>query len=348
MTSKRGLVVTGDLIPTRRLPDGWPWFDSRDTVFGDLETTFTKRGARWEKPVVYRSDPSIASQLISAGFSIVSLANNQSMNYGREGLEDTFVTLEQIGLPYVGAGRNIDEARRHRIVEIDGTKVAFVATTCLAPQHWEAQSDLCGLSVVRPKQAFEIDGAWSNEEPGVPPTVRTWLEQADIELATSQVEKALEYADIVVASVHWGVGTMETLTGYQRQLGQALLGAGASLVLGSHSPRLQGFEQTEKGLISYSLGTFLRQQPQQGVGTKLQEIYRAMPKETAVLRLEIDNGRFSSATVSPAKLDENGLAHPVSGKHADYITGTILDRSSNLNIRPAPTPDSSKICIDFD
>lgn len=47
-----------------------------------------------------------------AGFNVITLANNHSMDYGSNGLEITLDTAHKAGIRTVGAGMNLDEAKR--------------------------------------------------------------------------------------------------------------------------------------------------------------------------------------------------------------------------------------------
>ena len=50
-------------------------------------------------------------------------------DYGKEALLDTLDTLDQAGIPYVGAGQNLEEASAPVYMEVDGKTVAFVAAS---------------------------------------------------------------------------------------------------------------------------------------------------------------------------------------------------------------------------
>ena len=69
-------------------------------------------GRRRPEKFTFRADPKYASWLFDMGADLVSLANNHAYDYGRCPLTDTLDTLESIGMPYVGAGRNLEEAVR--------------------------------------------------------------------------------------------------------------------------------------------------------------------------------------------------------------------------------------------
>jgi poly-gamma-glutamate capsule biosynthesis protein CapA/YwtB (metallophosphatase superfamily) len=60
--------------------------------------------------------------LTSAGFNIITLAGNHRWNTGVPGIEETIAWLRNNGIAYVGAGMNINEARRPAVIERKGTK----------------------------------------------------------------------------------------------------------------------------------------------------------------------------------------------------------------------------------
>ena len=197
-------------------------------VFGNLEGPLTEGGATaTPKKYVFRSPPDkVAPALARAGFNIVSLANNHSLDYGPQGLEDTRAALEKAGIHGVGAGRNLAEARAPVYMVKGGATVAFLAYSLTFPEEFWAGPD-------KPGTAF-----------GHEQDVR------------ADVAAARRKADIVVVSFHWGQEGKTELRDYQVQLAHAAIDAGASAVLGHHPHILQAVERYQDGVILYSLGNF--------------------------------------------------------------------------------------------
>ena len=197
-------------------------------VFGNLEGPLTEGGATaTPKKYVFRSPPDkVAPALARAGFNIVSLANNHSLDYGPQGLEDTRSALEKAGIQGVGAGRNLAEARAPVYMVKGGATVAFLAYSLTFPEEFWAGPD-------KPGTAF-----------GHEQDVR------------ADVTAARQTADIVVVSFHWGQEGKTELRDYQVQLAHAAIDAGASAVLGHHPHILQAVERYQDGVILYSLGNF--------------------------------------------------------------------------------------------
>ena len=76
---------------------------------------------------VYRAPAASARALADAGFDILQLANNHTLDYGAEGLDETIANAERAGLVTIGAGRDAASARRGVIVDVGGLRVGILA-----------------------------------------------------------------------------------------------------------------------------------------------------------------------------------------------------------------------------
>jgi poly-gamma-glutamate capsule biosynthesis protein CapA/YwtB (metallophosphatase superfamily) len=199
-----------------------------DVVFGNLEGPLTDRGTAAVKEYVFHSPPQrVAPALARAGFNVVSLANNHSMDYGLDGLRDTIEALRRAGIAHAGAGENLAAARHPALIQVGAVRVAVLAYSLTFPEEFWANG-------VRPGTAF-----------GHESQVR-----ADVAVAKKT-------ADVVLVSFHWGRERTVELRDYQRKLGHAAIDAGAAAVIGHHPHVLQGIERYRGGVILYSLGNFV-------------------------------------------------------------------------------------------
>ena len=205
-----------------------PLFRDSQVVIGNLEGPLTNRGsAEQDKTYTFRSPPDkVSGALVNAGFNVVTLANNHTLDYGAEGLADTMTALSSAGILHVGAGMDLAAARRAAVMTIDGQRIAFLGYAMTLPDTFYATS-------TRPGTAF-----------GHESHVR-----ADVAAARAR-------ADIVIVSFHWGQEGKTELRDYQVQLGRVAIDAGAHAVLGHHPHILQAVEHYKDGVILYSLGNF--------------------------------------------------------------------------------------------
>ena len=205
---------------------------SADITVGNLECPISKKGTAVEKKYVFRAPPAAGISLSAAGFDLVSLANNHSLDYGPHALEDTLGILAQNDILAVGAGIDETEAYQPILIEVNGLKLAFVAFVDVPTQDfdylsWEAGKDKPGV-------------AWAHEH-----RVR------------EGVLAAKQSADIVIVMLHNGFEFSQNVLEPQQRIARVAIDSGAALVIGSHPHVLQRIESYQNGLIVYSMGNFV-------------------------------------------------------------------------------------------
>lgn len=194
------------------------------------EFTYSTRGKPTSgKAYTFRADPSRVEVLKELGVDVAGLANNHSYDYGKDSMLDTLDTLTEAGIPYFGAGRNLEEAMKPLYVEVQGRKVAFVAASCAEKNKKTPQA--------------------TDKKPGI-------LRCYDDKLFLQEIAEARKEADFVIAYVHWGDEYSANFSKEQQKKGYAYLDAGADAVVGAHSHCLQGMEFYNGKPIVYSLGNY--------------------------------------------------------------------------------------------
>jgi poly-gamma-glutamate synthesis protein (capsule biosynthesis protein) len=198
-----------------------------DINLANLESPIARSGSEYtDKKFRFRAEPAVATALRRAGFSVVTLANNHSMDFGGAALAETLQHLADAGIASVGAGDNLDAARKPAIVAAKGKRVAFL-----------------GYSLTQPVEFFA-----GKTRPGTAPGYEK-LVQADVAAARAQ-------ADYVIVSFHWGKEASTVVQEYQRTAAHRAIEAGADVIIGHHPHVLQGAERYKHGIIFYSLGNF--------------------------------------------------------------------------------------------
>lgn len=196
------------------------------------EFTFTSRGTPTvNKKFTFRANPGNVSMYEEMGVDIVSVANNHIYDYGEISLLDTLDTLEQAEIPYVGAGRNLQEAMTPVYYIANGMKIAFVSATQIernsVPDTKEATQDSAGvLRCMNP----------------------------DNLLLT--IEEAKKNSDYVILYIHWGTESQEAIDWLQEQQAPIYAQAGVDLIIGDHPHCLQKMDSVEGVPVIYSLGNF--------------------------------------------------------------------------------------------
>jgi poly-gamma-glutamate synthesis protein (capsule biosynthesis protein) len=275
-------VVLADQLrsdPTHLLDPIAPVLSGADLAMVNLETAITDRGAPVAgKQFHFRSPAESFVALKAAGVHVINMANNHALDYGPVGMEDTFAAIASSKVPVVGIGDNATEAYAPYRTEIKGQRIAiFGAVDWLEPglvSQWTATDTQPGL-------AFSID--------------RTRL-LASIRAVRPEV-------DTLVAFMHWGVEETHCASPEQSQLAQALLAAGADIVVGSHAHRVFGAGHVGPSLVAYGLGNFVywREDGESG--------------RSGVLMVEATGREVDAYSWVPARI-ANGVPVPATGSAA--------------------------------
>ncbi len=108
-----------------------PLFKQADIVVANLEGPVTSNqsktlllGGRIAHGLAFTFSTSTPAALVRAGVSLVSLANNHTDNFGRDGFTETEATLDTAGLSHFGDPWN--DAGTEKVISKNGITVAFV------------------------------------------------------------------------------------------------------------------------------------------------------------------------------------------------------------------------------
>lgn len=222
---------SGDDITKCIAPEVIARMDAADIMMINNEFTYSNRGTPLSgKTFTFRAKPETAANLSILSADIVSLANNHVYDYGETALLDTMDTLKQYGIPYVGAGKNLEEAKEIVYFQAGDMKIAYVSATQVE------------RSYVFTKEATATSAG----------VLRTFDPAVFLEV----IKEAKANSDFVVVYVHWGTEGLNRFEADQQSLGHQYIDAGADLVIGDHTHCLQGIEYYKGVPIFYSLGNF--------------------------------------------------------------------------------------------
>jgi hypothetical protein len=317
------LLGVGDILVDREEPESIfkhvaEVLRSGDITFGNCEQMYSDKGI--PSPIhISRNDPKNLSALLYAGLDVVSLANNHTMDWGPEALLDTMARLKKAGLPYLGVGKNISEARQPVILERKGTRVGFLAYGCIGPSGSEAEDNKPGYAPMRAWTIYEqID-----YQPGTPPNIITVPYVNDLAAMTEDIKKLKAQVDVVVISFHWGQHFLPRIIPmYCFDVGHTAVDAGADLILGGHPHILKGVEVYKGKVIFYSTCNFaLEITPEawncDGAPKKTRKIYNFTPdpecpnypmphesRATLIAKALIEDGKIKRVSYIPCYINK--------------------------------------------
>lgn len=223
--------VIGEPLPVGRRTGGHgavrALFRHADLAMVNLEGAVPRNWRHHPDGLVFTFDPSLLQGLVNAGVDCVSLGNNHVGNGGRRGIVQTVRNVERYGLAHAGAGRDLATAREPAWFEVAGERIAILAYDRVNPLYWAG-----------------------DRLPGSAPLIRRLFVQ-DIRAARAAG------ATVVIVWPHWGVQYRSKPIPAQRRAAQAMIRAGADLVVGNHAHWAGGMEELDGKLVLYSLGDFI-------------------------------------------------------------------------------------------
>ena len=305
------LVAVGDVLldrgvarriehegTTRVLADVREALAGADVTFGNLENPLAAHCRRSPKKISFQARPNSADALLGAGFDVLSLANNHTLDCGKSGLLETIEHLKTRGLGWAGAGPTLSAAEAPTILSVKGIKIAVVAFTDVEPVSG-TRRDVRGVVARASKSALR-----------------------------RAIVAARTVADVVVVSLHWGVEYASRPSMRQRELAQTAVAAGADIVLGHHTHTLQGLEAvihkgaagTRRALVAYSLGNFVFDSPP-SLGRRV--------VESIILRCKLGKNGLVSAEVQPVFI-EKYLPRAAAPEESHRILARLRELSAEL------------------
>ena len=237
---------------------------------------------------ILKADPKHAQFIRQCGITMVTLANNHAMDYGKRGLEQMIQELDANKIHHAGADRNSNAALRPSFSAVKGHKTVALLSV---------------LAFVTPSALRKTTPATLNSAGVAVLSFGGTIGERAKEKLSRWISSARAKADIVIVGVHWGIERKPIPSPYQVTLGRAMIDAGADVVWGNHPHVLQGAEMYKKHLIMYSMGNLISNLPAQTGFFKLE--FAADGSQTA----RFFPGRDAAGRVSLLKAGQREAAY---------------------------------------
>lgn len=181
------------------------------------------------KPIVkcganLHSSSEAVKALKELGFEGVTLANNHFADYGDDAVDESLRLLKEYGIDYFGAGRNIEEAKQVKYIEIKDKKIAII--NCCEHEYTIATDAKAGCNPL------------------------------DVVDTTRAIKEARMQSDYVLVIIHGGSEHYELPTPRMQKWYRFFVEAGADVVINHHQHCYSGYEIYQGKPIVYGLGNF--------------------------------------------------------------------------------------------
>lgn len=202
-----------------------------NVMVANSEFTVSDRGEKMPgKYYTFRGSPKRLPIYNEMGVDLVTLANNHVYDFGEIAFNDMINSLNEYKIPYIGAGKTKEEAKRPYYFIVNGYKIAFVNAT-------RAEK-----LILTPEATTTSGGVFRCYDP---------TEFIEV------IKNAKKESDYVIALIHWGREDSHELEEVQKETSKVYINAGADVIVGSHAHVLQEIEFYEEKPIIYNLGDFI-------------------------------------------------------------------------------------------
>ena len=159
------------------------------------------------------------------GVDLFTIANNHILDQGASGLFSTINILDEAGISYVGAGKNIEQARKPFYFQYAGKKIGVYA--CAEHEFSIATEDTAGANPF------------------------------DALVSLDDIEETKEKVDYLIVLYHGGREGYRYPTPWQQKTCRKIVEKGADIVICQHSHCIGSEEKYKNGRIVYGQGNFL-------------------------------------------------------------------------------------------
>lgn len=179
----------------------------------------------------FNSPYEVGDAFVDAGFNLVSLATNHTMDKGEQGVLNSLnYWKNQEGVHTAGSYSSFEDRDQERIYEINGITYAFFSYT-----------------------------TWTNGL--VPPAGKEYLNNIySAELAREDIERVRDKVDIVIVAMHWGTEYSTGVSTEQEEIANYLASLGVDIIIGTHPHVVEPIDFIGKTMVIYSLGNFISDQ----------------------------------------------------------------------------------------
>jgi len=199
----------------------------------------------------FNSPQEAGDAMLDAGFNLVSLATNHTMDRGEKAVlaSNEYWKKHENEALAVGTYSSEEERNKVQIREKNGIKYAMLSYTY----------GTNGISVPNGKEY--LVNVWptnlSINDPSRDKEYQAYKEQVkkDIEAVRNQV-------DVLMVAMHWGVEYTHNPTEYEKDSAKFLADNNVDIVIGAHPHVIQPVTWIDDTLVIYSLGNFVSAQLQ--------------------------------------------------------------------------------------
>ncbi len=255
----------------------------------------------------FNSPYEVGDAFIDAGFNMVSLANNHSLDRGKTAIENS-VNYWNKHSDVLTAGSYLSELERieDRIFVKNNISYTMLSYT----------TDTNGIKI---------------------PNGENYLVNVyDADRVKEDIERVRDKVDFLIVAMHWGVEYTNTPVESQRTIAKYLAGLGVDLIIGCHPHVIEPVEYVDNTMVAYSLGNFISSQngPNNLTGLMLSlKVHKKLDKDGSKVTIEEPTVRLIYTHYDETKVGRrNYMVYPYEELNEEILSNYQNHYDKYINI----------------
>lgn len=209
-----------------------PIVQEYDLAFYNQETILGGTSIGLSDYPTFNTPQEFGDAMLDAGFNIVNLATNHTLDRGTLGVEKSceYWNSKKEDVLFAGSYCNQEDANEIKIFEKNDITYTLLSYTY----------GTNGIPVPAGKEYMV--NLYSDEK------------------VKQDIEKVRDKVDVILVSMHWGIEYQTVPTSEQQRQAQLLADLGADIIIGTHPHIIQPVTFIDDTLVIYSLGNFISAQ----------------------------------------------------------------------------------------
>ncbi len=270
---------------------------NQETVLGGTEIGLSSYPA-------FNSPYEVGDALIDAGFNMVSLATNHTLDRGEKAILNSINYWKDKDVLTAGSYSSLEDREEIRIKEVNNIKYTMLNYTY----------GTNGINVPSGKEYLVNIWPCNGNNPDNDTKYQEYKE-----VVKKDIERVRGKVDILMVAMHWGVEYTHVPTSYQKDMAQFLSDNGVDIIIGTHPHVVMPVTWIGDTLVIYSLGNMISAQE-----TKVDE-------NTTI-------GLLTSIKITKTVEDNNNTSIKLSDLNNELIY-TYYENYTNFKVIPFSHPD---------